>query len=211
MPKLAGDTKRKQLDGEFFSEFSPSQSMFLKKLDFPESDITDSELQYVLSVLFGNNDVFSTLIYELGKITKKFHPCMKKDAKLRKQRPSKVPLHYRNCVENVLKELQQAGIIRKKGSDVEMCSLFTNPIIILQKGDTVEMVIDARYLNTNIDFSKYSWPLAPVQMLMISLNGAYDTTKKLASVYNQVPLSQDTNKVTSFVVGGTQYMFGRGF
>ena len=68
---------------------------------------------------------------------------MKKDAELRKQRPSKVPLHYRDRLENLLNELQPAGIIREMGSDVEMSSLFTNPIIILPEWDTVKLVIDA--------------------------------------------------------------------
>ena len=33
----------------------------------------------------------------------------------------------------------------------------------------------------------------------------------MASAYNQVPLSEDTKKLTSFVVVGKQYMFERGF
>ena len=73
---------------------------------------------------------------------------------LRKQQPSKVPLHYRDRLEIFLNELQQAGIIREMGSHVEMCSLSTNPIIILPKGDTVKLVIDARYLNCITDLSK---------------------------------------------------------
>ena len=48
-------------------------------------------------------------------------------------------------------------------------------------------------------------------MLLIRLDGVYYTTNDLASAYNQVPLSEDTKKLTSFVVGGKQYMFQRGF
>ena len=98
---------------------------------------------------------------------------MKKDAELRKQRPSKVPLHYRDRLEILLKELQRAGIIREMGSDLEMGSLFTNPIIILPKGDTVKLAIDARYLNSITDLSNYSWPLEPLQMLLTRLDGVY--------------------------------------
>ena len=211
MPKLACDIKRKQLNEKFFSEFSPIEQKFLKNFDFSESDITDSELQHLLRVLIENNDVFSKFTYDVGKITQEFHVKLKKDAELRKQRPSKVPLHYRERLEILLNELQRAGIIRKMGSDVEMGSLFTNPIIILPKGDTVKLVIDARYLNSITDLSNYSWPLEPVQMLLTRLDGVYYTTSDLASAYNQVPLSEDTKKLTSFVVGGKQYMFERGF
>ena len=97
------------------------------------------------------------------------------------------------------------------GSNVELGSLFTDPIIILPKGDTVKLVIDARYLNSITDLSNYSWPLEPVQMLLTRLDGMYYTTGDLDSAYNQVPLSEDTKKLTSFVVGGKQYMFERGF
>ena len=72
---------------------------------------------------------------------------MKKDDELRKQRPSEVLLHYRDRLEILRTEMQRAGIIREMGSDVEMGSLFTNPIIIPPKGGTVKLVIDAQYLN----------------------------------------------------------------
>ena len=185
--------------------------MFLKNFDFSETVITDSELQHLLRVLIENNDVFSKFTNDVGKITQEFHVKLKKDAELRKQRHSKVPLHYGDRPEILLYELQRAGIVREMGSDVEMGSLFTNPIIILPKGDTVKLVIDARYLNSTTDLSNYSWPLEPIQMLLTRLDGVYYTTSDLASTYNQVPLSEDTTKLTSFVVGGKQYMFKRGF
>ena len=211
MPKLACDIKRKQLNEKFFSEFSPTEQTFLKNIDFSESDITDSELQHLLRVLIENHDVFSKFTYDVGKITQGFHVKLKNDAELRKQRPSKVPLDYRDRLEILLNELQRARIIREMGSDIEKGSLFTNPIIILPKGDTVKLVIDARYLNSITDLSNYSWPLEPVQMLLTRLDGVYYTTSDLASAYNQVPLSEDIKKLTSFVVGGKQYMFERGF
>ena len=80
----------------------------------------------------------------LRKNTQELHVKLRKDAELRNQRPSKVPLHYRDRLENLLNELQQAGIIREVGSDLKMGSLFTNPIIILHKRDTVKLVIDAQ-------------------------------------------------------------------
>ena len=59
MTKLVCDIKRKQLNENFFSEFSPTEQTFLKDFDFSESAITDSELQHLLRVLLENNDVFS--------------------------------------------------------------------------------------------------------------------------------------------------------
>ena len=210
MPKVACDAKRKQLCKEVFFEFSSTERIFLKKIDFSECDITDSELRHLLRFLVDPNDVLSKFIYDVGKITQDFHIKLKKDAELQKQRPSKVPLHYRDRLEILLNELQRARIIREIGSDVERGSFFTNPIIILPKGDIVKLVIDARYLNSITDLSNYSWPLEPIQMLLTKLDGAYYTTSDLASAHNQVPLSEDTKKLTSFVVGGKHYMFEPG-
>ena len=133
MPKLACDIKQKQLNEKFFSEFSPTEQIFLKSFDFSESDITDSELQQLLRVLIENNDAFSKFTDDVEKIMQEFLVKLKKDAELRNQRPSKVPLHYRDRLEILLNEPQRAGIIRKMGNDVEMESLFTNLIIILTK------------------------------------------------------------------------------
>ena len=104
---------------------------------------------------------------------------LKKDAELRKQRPTKVPLHYRDQLEILLNELQRARIIREMGSDVEMGSLFTNPIIILPKGDTVKLVIATRYFKFSTDLSNYSWPPEPLQMLLTRLDGVYYATSDL--------------------------------
>ena len=75
---MACDTKRKQLNEKFFSEFSRTEQATLKNFDFSESDVTDSELQHLLRVLNENNDVFSKFTYGVGKITQEFHVKLKK-------------------------------------------------------------------------------------------------------------------------------------
>ena len=119
-------------------------------------------------------------------------------------------MHFRHRLEILLSELQRAGIFREMGNDVEMGSLLTNTIIILPKGDTIKLLIDARYLNSITDLSNYSWPLKPVQILPIRLDGVYYTPSDLVSGYNEVLLSVDSMKLTSCVVGGKHYMFERG-
>ena len=76
--KLACDTKRKELNEKFFSEFSPTEQTFLKNFSFSEPDITDSELQHLLRVLIENINVFSKFTYDVGKITQEFHVVVKK-------------------------------------------------------------------------------------------------------------------------------------
>ena len=97
------------------------------------------------------------------------------------------------------------------GDDDEMGSLFVNPIILMPKNDYVKLVTDARYLNSVTDLTNYSWPLEPVQMIMTRVNGKFFSVSDLSCAYRQVPLSLETQKLTSFIIGGRQYTFTRGF
>ena len=136
---------------------------------------------------------------------------MKPNSELRKQRPSKCPLHLKDILEKLLGQLQDSGIFREMGDDDELGSLFVNPIILLPKADYVKLVIDARYLNSITDLTNYSWPLEPVQMIMTRINGKYFTASDLSCAYHEVPLSPETQKLTSFVIGGKQYTYQVGF
>ena len=97
------------------------------------------------------------------------------------------------------------------GNDNEMGSEFINPIIILSKGNAVKLVIDARYLNSITDLSRYSWPLEPIGSLLTRLKGNFFTNSDLCSAYNQVPLTEETKRLVNFVIGPKQYTFERGF
>ena len=72
MPKLASDIKRKQLDDEFYAEFSRAERTFLEQFDFSESGIDDRELQHLFRILVENNDVFSNILTMLEKLPKSF-------------------------------------------------------------------------------------------------------------------------------------------
>ena len=81
----------------------------------------------------------------------------------------------------------------------------------MRKNDYFKQVIDARYLNSVTDLTNYSWPLEPVQMIMTRVSGKFFSVSHLPCVYHQVPLSFETQKLTSFIIGGRQYTFNRGF
>ena len=68
---------------------------------------------------------------------------------------------------------------------------FINPVIILAKGESLKIVLDARYLNSLIDESKCNWPIEPIQVILTKINGKYFTTADMNSAYNQMPLDRD--------------------
>ena len=94
MHELACDTKRKQLGEEFFSEFSPTDSRFLKNFNFSEflnliKPMKNCDIS--CNFLVEKIDVFLFLLLMLNHAR---NPCkIEKNAELREQRPFKVPLH----------------------------------------------------------------------------------------------------------------------
>ena len=184
---------------------------FLDNFDFTQSDLTDDELFELIEIILQDNDVYSHHKYDIGRTKHMFHLPLKKDATFKKQRPSKIAIHLRDKLERLMDELIQAGIIRELNENDDMNSCFVNPVIILPKKDYVKLVIDARYLNSITDTSNSSWPLEPLNVLMTRITGTIFTSSDLSSAYNQVPLTEDTQKVTSFIVGGRQYTYQVGF
>ena len=75
----------------------------------------------------------------------------------------------------------------------------------------MKLVIGARYLNSVTGLTNYSWPLEPVQMIMTRVNGKVFSVSDLSCAYRQVPLSPETQNLTSFIIGGEQYTYTRGF
>ena len=114
-------------------------------------------------------------------------------------------------MEKLLTQLKDPDIIREMRDCDEMGPFFVNSIILMPKYDYVKLVFDARYLNSVTDLTNYSWPLEPVQMIMNRVNGKVFSVSDLSRAYQQVPLSPETQKLTSFVIGGRQYTYTRGF
>ena len=59
---------------------------------------------------------YATHKNDVGKISTPFRIRLKPNAQLMTQRPSKVPIHYRDKLNVLLKELQKYNIIKQIGS-----------------------------------------------------------------------------------------------
>ena len=193
-------------------QYQPKELVqYVKDFDFQFSDITDEEMTLLIDMLIDSRDVNSQHKFDVGKTRQKFHVTLKPNEELKKQRPCKVPLHLKEKLVKLLTQLKDADIIREMGDADEMASLFVNPIILMTESDYVKLVIDARFLNTVTDLTNYSWHLEPVQMIRTRVNGKFFSVSDLSCAYHQVPLSPETQKLTSFINGGRQYTYTRGF
>ena len=81
----------------------------------------------------------------------------------------------------------------------------------MPKIDYVKLIIDARYFNSLTDLTNHCWPLEPLQMIMTRVNRKDFSVSDLSCAYHQLPLSPETQNITSFIVGGRQYTYRRGF
>ena len=165
----------------------------------------------LIDMLVNTRDVCSQQKFAVGKTRQNFNVTLKPNVELKRQRPSKVPLHLKVKLEKLLTQLGDADTIREMGDDDEMGSLFVNPIILMPKNDFVKLVIAAICFNSVTDLTNYSWLLEPVQMIMTRVKGKVFSVSDLSCAYHQVPLSPETQKLTSFIIGGIQYTYTRGF
>ena len=171
---------------DHYLQYQPKElTNYIKEFEFQYSDITDEEMILLIYKLVDARDVYSQHKIDVGKTPQKFHVTLKPNVELKRQRPSKVPLHLKEKLEKLLTQLKDADIIREMGDDNEMGSLFVNLIILMLKNDYVKLVIDVRYLNSVTDLTNYSWPLEPVQMSMTRVKGKVFSVSDLSCAYHQ--------------------------
>ena len=85
-------------------------------------------------------------------------------------------------VNRLLEILEQYEIISPVNKEEEpKGNTFISPVIILAKGESLKMVLDAIYLNSLIDESKCNWPIEPIQINLTKINGKYLKTADMNS------------------------------
>ena len=188
---------------------------FINKFNFQFSDLTDSEYITLCNMLLKYKTCYATHKNDVGKISTPFRIRLKPNAQLMTQRPSKVPIHYRDKLNALLKELEKYNIIKQIGSSPQdkpvYGTTYLNHLIIIPKGDTIKCVLDARHLNSNTEQSDESWPIEPLAPQLARANKKYKSAIDLMYAYAHTPLDEDTIKLTSFSSGDKLFAFIRGF
>ena len=192
------------------NNYTENQQKFLTMFNFQHSQITQDEFEKLAKQLIKYSSVYATSKFDVGKISSSLHLPLKPDAVFKKQRASKVPIHLHDKVNRLLDILEQYNIISPVNKEEQpKGNTFINPVIILAKGESLKIVLDARYLNSLIDESKCNWPIEPIQVILTKINGKYFTTADMNSAYNQMPLDEQSRRLTQFVIGNQQYEFIR--
>ena len=102
-----------------------------KKFNFEYSDLTDTEYVNLCNILINNQNCYAKDKNDVGKISTPFRIRIKENCKLQTQRPSKVPIHYRDRLNKLLTELEKYNIIKQIGSSSDekhtIGTTFLNP------------------------------------------------------------------------------------
>ena len=194
------------------NKYTESDKEFIQMFDFQHSHLTQNEFEKVVTIILDYRQVYATTKFDVGKTKVKLNLPIKKDAIFKKQRKSKVPIHLRELIQKLLDVLKKYDIIAPVNKEqLTTGNTFTNPVIILRKGESLKIVLDAQYLNSMINESKSNWPVEPVDVALTRINGTIFTTADLNSAYNQIPLYEESMRYTHSTIGNEQYCFKRLF
>ena len=175
---------------------------FINKFTFQFSDLTDTEYITLCNMLLKYKTCYATHKNDVVKISTPFRFRLKPNAQLMTQRSSKVPIHYREKLNALLKELEKYNIIKQIGSSLQdkpvYGTTYLNPVNIIPKGDTIKCVLDARHLNSNTEQPDESLPIESLAPQLARANKKYKSAIDLMYAYAHTPLDEDTFKLTSF-------------
>ena len=91
-------------------------------------------------MLVDAQDVYSQQKFDVGKSRPRFHVTLKPNVELKRQRPSKIPLHSMEKLDKLLTQLKNAEIALQMGNDDKMGSIFVNSFILMPKNGYVKLV-----------------------------------------------------------------------
>ena len=164
--------------------------------------MTDTEHVNLCNILINNQHCYAKHKNDVGKFSTPFRIRIKENCKLQTQRPSKVPIQYRDRLNKLLTELEKYIIIKQIGSSSDekhtIGTTFLHPLIIIPEGDSIKVVLDARHLNSNTNQKLESWPIEPLVPQFAKANKKYKSTIDLMYAYARTPLDEETIKLTGF-------------
>ena len=93
--------------------YTPGNLKFINKFIFQFSDLTDNEYITLGNMLLKYKTCYATHKNDVEKTSTPFRINLEPNAQLMTQRPSKVPIHYRDKPNALLKELEIYNILNR--------------------------------------------------------------------------------------------------
>ena len=190
------------------SNFTQSNEKFLSVFNFEQTKLKQSQFEELAELLIQFKQCYATSKFDVGKVKVELDLPLKATAVLKKQRATRITLQLQDKVQHLLDILTQFDIISALNTDsLTTENTFINPVIILKKGESVKIVLDARQLNTMIDETNCSCPIEPIQIILTRIKGPNFSIAGMNSAYNKMPLDKPSQRLTNFVIAGQRNCF----
>ena len=176
--------------------------------NFEHKKLTQTQFEKLAQLLTQFQKCYATSKFDIGKIKVELNLTLKATVIFKKQRATRIPLQLQDRVQHLLDILKHFDITASvKADSLTTRNTFINRVIILEKGESLKIVLDNRQLNTMIDKTKCSWPIEPTQTILTRIKGPIFSIADMNSAYNQMPLDKPSQRITNFVMAGQQYCF----
>ncbi len=164
-------------------------------------NLTSEQAEKLRGLLRENADVFAANDGDLGRTHLAEHTINTGDAAPVNIPPRRVPLHRREIVDQIIKDLLARDIIEPS------CSAWSAPIVLVFKeGKKPRMCIDYRGLNAVT--TKDRFPIGRIDEALDALKGAqWFSTLDLIQGYYQLPIAERDRDKTSFSTQGGLWRF----
>ncbi|XP_063894737.1 uncharacterized protein LOC135117976 [Helicoverpa armigera] len=196
------------------TEIKVVSSIVMSVSELPETSIDETQIrigatieephrEILLALLHKYRHCFASTLKQLGCTSATEMSIELNNTKPIVYRPYRLSHKERENVRTMIDDMLEAGIVR------ESVSKYASPIILVRKKDgKLRMCVDYRMLNSVTVKERY--PMPNIEDEISRLSGqAYFVTLDLTSGYYQVPLSEKSRPLTSFVTPDGQYEFNR--
>ena len=120
--------------------------------NFEHTKLTQSQFGQLAQLLTQFHKFHATSKFDVGKIKVNLNLPLKATAIFEKQRAIRIPLHLQDRVQHLLDILTHFDIIAPVNTvSLTTRNTFIKPVIILKKGESLKIDLDARQLIKMID------------------------------------------------------------
>ena len=172
-----------------------SVSSITDQIDLGSSNLTDEQRSQVKDFISGWEGVFAQNDLDIGFTNLVKHKILLDNYEPFKQRHRKIPPAMYSEVRQHIKQLLDAGIIRKSQSPWA-----SNIVLVRKKDNSLRLCVDYRQLNKRTVRDAYALPR--IDDLLEGLGGnRYYSVLDMKSGYHQVDIVEDHKQFTAFTVG----------
>lgn len=189
------------------SVFNVDNKMVTDRIDISKvhigDNVDDTHRSKLLDLLEKYKDCFASNLKELGSTNVTEMNIEINSKRPIVYRPYRLSHKERDQVREMVGEMLEAGIVRESTSE------YASPVILVRKKDgRMRMCIDYRMLNSVTIKEHYPMPVIEDEIARLS-GQAFFITLDLFSGYYQVPISEQSKPLTSFVTPDGQFEFNR--